>query len=200
MCISPFVKEGILPIGGKTKGCSLPLGAKHPTILDAEDAIVKYLIQRCHEICLHLGVEYTRIYIQHRCHIIGVRESLRCLAFKRFQCRRLRAVGLQPPVADLPAVRFQDSSLPAVITNVGLNYLGPFVAMHRDNEVKTYICLFTCLGTRAIHQEIPEDLSTDKCITSIRRFISRLDQPQLLMSDNATNFLRSRKQLRRKPL
>ena len=103
-------------------------------------------------------------------------------------------------MADLPEVRFQDSSLPAVFTNVGLDYLGPFAVMHRDKEVKTYICLFTCLVTRAIHLELAEDLSTDKCITAIRRFISRRGQPRVLMSDNATNFLGSRKQLRRQPL
>ena len=72
--------------------------------------------------------------------------------------------------------------------------------MHRDKEVKTYICLFTCLVTRAIHLEIAEDFSTDKYITAIRRFISRLGQPRVLMSDNATKFLGSHKQLRRKLL
>ena len=131
--------------------------------------------------------------------IIGVRESLRSLAFKCFECRRFRAVGLQPPMADLPEVRFQDSSLPAVFKNVGLEYLGQFAVMQRDKEVKTNICLFTCLVTRAIHLEIAEDLSTDKCITAVRRFISRRGQPRVLMSENATN-LGSRKQLRRKPL
>ena len=72
--------------------------------------------------------------------------------------------------------------------------------MHGDKEVKTYICLFTCLFTRAILLEIAEDLSTDKRITAIRRFISGRGQPRVLRSHNATNFLGSRRQLRRKPL
>ena len=33
------------------------------------------------------------------------------------------------------------------------------LVVHRDAEVKTYICLFTCLVTRAIHLEFAEDLS-----------------------------------------
>ncbi|XP_075247171.1 uncharacterized protein LOC142340481 [Convolutriloba macropyga] len=61
-----------------------------------------------------------------------------------------------------------------VFTNVGLDYLGPFAVMQIDREVKKYVFLFTCL--------------------------SRRGQPRVLMSDNATNFLGSRKQLRRKPL
>ena len=200
LCLSLFVKDGILRVGSRTKRSSLPFEATHPIILDSKEAIVKLFIQKCYEICMHLGVEYTRNYIQQRCHIIRVRESLRSLAFKCFECQKFRAVGLQPPMADLPEVRFQDSSLPAVFTNVGLDYLGPFAVMHRDKEVKTYICLFTCLLTRAIHLEKAEDLSTDKCILAIRRFTSRGGQPRVLMSDNATNFLGFRKQLRRKPL
>ena len=200
LSLSRFVKDGILRVGGRTKRSSLPFEAKHPIILDSKEAIVKLFIQKCHEICMHLGVEYTRNYIQQRCHIIGVRESFRNLAFKCFECRRFRAVGLRPIMADLPEVRFQDSSLPAVFTNVGLDYLGPFAVMHGDKELKTYICLFTCLVTRAIHLEIAEELSTDNCIRTTRRFISRRGQPRVLMSDNATNFLGSRKQLRLKPL
>ena len=99
--LSPFVKDGRLRVGGKTKRSSLPFEAKHPIILDSKEAIVKLFVQKCHEMCMHLGVEYTRNYIQQRCHIIGVRESLRSLAFKCFEFRRFRAVSLQPPMADL---------------------------------------------------------------------------------------------------
>ena len=55
--------------------------------------------------------------------------------------------------------------------------------------------LFTCLVTRALYLE--ED---DKCITAIRRFISRRGLPKIFRSDNARKFLRSRIQLRRKPI
>ena len=164
LCFSHFVKDGILHFGGKTKRSSLPFEAKHPIIMDSKEAIVKFFIQKCREICMHLGVEYTRNYMQHSCHIIRVRESLRNLAFKCFECRRFRAVGLQPPMAVLPEVRFPDSSLPAVFANVGLDYRGPFAVMHRDKKVKTYICLFICLVTRPIRLEIAEELSIDKCI------------------------------------
>ena len=174
LCLLLFVKDGILRVGGRTKRSSLPFEAKHPIILDSKEAIVKLFIQKCHENCMHLGVVYTRNYIQQTGQIIGVRESLRSLAFKCFGRQRFQAVGLQPPMADLPEVRFQDSSLPAVFTNVGLDYLGPFAVMQIDREVKKYVFLFTCL--------------------------SRRGQPRVLMSDNATNFLGSRKQLRRKPL
>ena len=103
-------------------------------------------------------------------------------------------------MADLPDIRFQDTQSPVIFTNVGVDYLGPFAIVHRVTGVKTYICLFTCLVKRAIHLEVAEDLSTDKCLTAIRRFIARRGQPRLFLSDNGSNFLGARKQIRRKPL
>ena len=200
LCLSPFFESGLLRVGGRTKRSLLPFDAKHPIILDSKEHSIQLYIQKCHEICMHIGVEYTRNYIQQRCHILGIRLFLRSLAFKCFDCRRFRAQGLQPPMADLPDIRFQETQSPVVFTNVGVDYLGPFAVVHRVTEVKTYICLFTCLVTRAIHLEVAEDLSTDKCLTAIRRFIARRGQPRLFLSDNGSNFLGARKQIRRRPL
>ena len=138
--------------------------------------------------------------MQQRCHILGIRLFLRSLAFKCFDCRRFRAQGLQPPMTDLPDIRFQETQSPVIFTNVCVDYLGPFAVVHQDAEVKTYICLFTCLVTRAIHLEVAENLSTDKCLTAIRRFIARRGQLRLFLSVNESNLLRARKQIRRRPL
>ena len=200
LCLSPFFESGLLRVGGRTKGSSLPFDAKHPIILDSKEHCIQLYLQKCHEICMHIGVEYTRNYIQQRCHILGIRLFLRNLAFKCFDCRRFRAQGLQPPTADLPDIRFQETQSPVIFTNVGVDYLGPFAVVYRDAEVKTYICLFTCLVIRAIHLEVAEDLSTDKCLTAIRRFTARRGQLRLFLSDNGSNFLGARKPIRRGPL
>ena len=200
LCLSPFFESGLLHVGGRTKRSSLHFDAKHPIILDSREHSIQLNTQKCHEICMHTGVEYTRNYIQQRCHIFEIRIFLRSLAFKCFDCRRFRAEGLQPPMADLPVIRFQETQSPVIFTNVGVDYLGPFAVVHQDAEVKTYICIFTCLVTRAIHLEVAEDLSTDKCLTAIRRFIARRGQQRLFLSDNGTNLLGARKQIRRRPL
>ena len=200
LCLSPFFESGLLRVGGRTKRSSLPFDAKHPIILDSKEHSIQLYIQKCHENCMHIGVDYTRNYIEQRCHSLGIRIFLRSLAFKCFDCRRFRAQGLQPPMADLPDIRFQETQSPVIFTNVGVDCLGPFAVVHQDAEVKTYICLFTCLVTRAIHLEVAEDLSTDKCLTAIRRFIGRRGQPRLFLTDNGSNFLGARKQIRRRAL
>ena len=116
-------------------------------------------------------------------------------------CRRFKGQGLQPPMADLPDARIPENESPVTITNVGLDYIGPFTVIQRGKEEKPYICLFNCLVTRAVHLEVTEDLTTSTCMTAIRSwFIARRGQPQLLLSDNGSNFLGARKQIRRQPL
>ena len=57
-----------------------------------------------------------------------------------------------------------------------------------------------CIVTRAVHLEVTEDLTTSACMTAVRRFIARRGQPRLLLSDNGSNFLGARKQIRRQNL
>ncbi|XP_075262574.1 uncharacterized protein LOC142354205 [Convolutriloba macropyga] len=177
LCLSPFFESGVLRVGGRTKRSLLPF-----------ETCIQLYIQNCHEICMHIGVEYTRNYIQQRYHVLGIRAIVRSLAFKCFDCRRFRAHGLQPPMADLPGIRFQETQSPVIFINVGVDYLGSFAVVHRDAEVKIYICLFTSLVRRAIHLELAEDLSTDKCLKAIRRFIARRGQQRSFLSDNGSKF------------
>ena len=127
--------------------------------------------------------------------VFGLRDSLRSISHKCFECRRFKGQGLQPPMADLPDARFPEKESHVTFTNVGLDYIGPFVVIQRCKEEKAYICLFNCSVTRAVHLEVTEDLTT-----SVRKFIARRGQPRLLLSDNGINFLGARKQIRRQNL
>ena len=51
-----------------------------------------------------------------------------------------------------------------------------------------WLCVFTCLGIRAVHIEIAYDLSTDSLIQAFMRFVSRRGPPTQVFSDNGTNF------------
>ena len=53
----------------------------------------------------------------------------------------------------------------------------------------------SCLTTRATHIELVGDLSTDKFILALRRFICRRDYPSRVNSDNGTNFVEAQREL-----
>ena len=54
--------------------------------------------------------------------------------------------------------------------------------------MKCYVCLYTCLSTRAVHLELVEGLDVEAFIRSFRRFCSRRGLQATLLSDNAKTF------------
>ncbi|KRY18684.1 hypothetical protein T03_3116, partial [Trichinella britovi] len=71
----------------------------------------------------------------------------------------------------LPVARVE----PAIpFGHVGLDFAGPLHVQDKDRGVrKVYICLFTCMVTRAVHIEIVVDLTTTSFLAAFRRFVAR---------------------------
>ena len=164
--LSPFLDSGIIRARGRLRNSLLPDATKHPI----KDPIVRMMIENAHRRCMHHGTEYIHNYLQQRFVIIGLRKTLRQIRHYCFLCRRFHGKGLHPLMADLPPTRFDDpSDDPFPFKNAGIDYIGPFYIATKDTTEKSYICLFTCLSTRAVHLELTENLSTNNCITAIRR-------------------------------
>ena len=81
-------------------------------------------------------------------------------------------------------------------TFVGVDYFGPVLVKQKRSHEKRYGCIFTCLTTRAIHIEIAHSLDIDSFISVMRRFTARPGRPQLVCSDNGTNFHTGERELR----
>jgi len=69
-----------------------------------------------------------------------------------------------PDPAPLPAVRVRDAP-PFTVT--GVDFTGAQEENHQ--EVKVYICLYTCATSRAIHLEIVNDLTVDMFLLSFSK-------------------------------
>ena len=75
-----------------------------------------------------------------------------------------------PDPPTLPKLRTQLAP-PFTITEV--DFTGALYLRTKGQEAKVYICLFTYANTRAIHQEVVNDLSQDSFLLAFRRFVSR---------------------------
>ena len=140
-----------------------------------------------------MGTEFVRAHLQQTFLITGLRRFLRRLSQICFICRRWRAPNILPTMSDLPHFRFADAEKQYPFINVGLDYFGPFYIQDNTRKLeKQYICIFTCLVTRAVHLEVCDSLDTDSLL-AIRRFVSRRGYPEIIISDNGTNFTASKR-------
>ena len=106
-------------------------------ILNAKEFLTRLFLVKCHEICMHFGTEYVKNYVQQNFYVLGLRDALRSITCKYFDCRRFKGQGLQSPMVDLPEIRFPQNEPPVVFTNVGIDYIGPFTVIQRNNEEKS---------------------------------------------------------------
>ena len=111
-------------------------------------------------------------------------------------CFIVKSRGFEYLMGNLPEHRLQ-SNLPFL--NVGVDYCGPFFIKekrHRNrNKLRAYVSVFVCFATKAVHLELVGDLTTD-FLGSLKRFFSHSGKSQRIYSDNTTNFLGSRKELK----
>ena len=77
----------------------------------------------------------------------------------------------------------------------GVDFAGPLYVQSPNERHKTYICLFTCGSTCAVHLELTEDLTATSFLMAFRCFASRRGLPSKMMPDNAKTFKAASKEI-----
>ncbi|GFX24015.1 integrase catalytic domain-containing protein [Trichonephila clavipes] len=113
------------------------------------------------------------------------REIKRCI-----ECCRFNSKPSYPKMGDLAKQRITQTRAFEI---VGIDFAGPILTkcqhLRKANKFKSYICLFICLATKAVHLELVSTLSTDAMLAALRPFIARRGHPSEIHSDNGTNFI-----------
>ena len=78
-----------------------------------------------------------------------------------------------------------------------VDFAGPFLTKQGRGKIRTkrYLCLFTCLETRAVHLEMAYSMTTDAFLNAFYRMASRRGLPEEMISDNGTNFVGGQNEL-----
>ena len=65
-----------------------------------------------------------------------------------------------------------------------------------NKQIVRYGVIFTCFTTRAVHLEFSIDMTTDSFLITLRRFIARRGEPDIIWCDNGSNFVGVGKELK----
>ncbi|XP_062538389.1 uncharacterized protein LOC134206677 [Armigeres subalbatus] len=159
---------------------------RHPIILPRKHRVTELLVLDFHQRCQHGNSETVVNEIRQLCNIPRLRSVVKKVSRDCVRCKVRRARPAIPPMAPLPPARLAHHE--RAFTYTGVDYFGPLLVKLGRSNVKRWIALFTCLTVRAVHLEVAYSLSTESCISCVRRFVGRRGPPAEFFSDNGTNF------------
>ena len=116
---------------------------------------------------------------------LAMEISKHCISYQKAYARtKNQLMGQLPPDRATPSPPFSVT---------GLDFAGPFTTLRgnqrKPTQVKTYICLFVCFSTKAVHLELCSDLSAETFIDALRRLTARCGLPRHFYCDNGRNFV-----------
>jgi len=191
--LSPFLDEnGLIRVGGRLSHANIT--NQHPVIIPDNHPIAKAIVLDAHT-SSHLGVEWVLSIVRQSYWIVRARRVIKPIIKSCVSCRKMYGKPCQQLMANLPSDRV--AMLQPAFASVGIDVFGPFYVKVNRSEVKRYVCLYTCMSTRAVHLEKLQSMDTDSFINSFRRFRSRRGPCKSVYSDNGTNFVGGQAEMKR---
>ncbi|XP_045449127.1 uncharacterized protein LOC123657649 [Melitaea cinxia] len=171
IALTPFIDgEDIIRVGGRLVNSHYEFDVKHPILL--------------------CGPQLLLANIRQTYWPLGGRNLARSTVSKCIKCRRFRAQSIQPIMGQLPATR---SELEFPFFNTSVDYAGPVLISDRKGRgsklIKSYLCIFVCMATKAVHLELTTDLTKEAYKAALNRFMARRGKPRKILSDNGTSFV-----------
>ncbi|XP_046329965.2 uncharacterized protein LOC124113582 [Haliotis rufescens] len=171
--------------------------SRFPIILPRRNWITRLIVKSYHEEGQHVtGTNQTLAALSAKFWILSGREEIREWERVCSQCRKQKAKVAHQIMAPLPEMRLTPSL--RAFTQAGLDFAGPFFTVQGRGKArqKRYLCLFTCLASRAVHLEIAHGMDTNSFLNAFYRMASRRGLPEDIVCDNGTNFVGAKKELK----
>lgn len=197
--LAPYLdKEGLIRVGGRLQKASLSSSSTHPIILNIKSRIVTLMIEQTHRALLHAGPSTVMATLAYTYHLPRLKRTLKKMSRACVTCQRAYARTSNQFMGELPASRLHPARPFSII---GLDFAGPFTIKRgkprRPDHLKTYVCIFICFVTKAVHLEVVADLTSQAFLDSLSKFVARRGCPSEISSDNGTNFVGAWAELRR---
>ena len=166
----------------------------HPINIPRNAVFTEKLVQRVHCETLHGGVGLTMAEVRETFWIPRLRSLVKMIRSRCWGCKRFRLTSFTTPVAgQLPEDR---TSPGAAFEVIGVDFAGPMKFRKSSKaEGKSYLVIFACSLSRAVHLELLRNLETSTFIVSLKRFIARRGRPRVVYSDNGGAFVKASKWL-----
>ena len=189
--------QGLLLVGGRLERSNLSTLQKHPVILSSKDFVTRLLFQYQHQRLKYCGPTLLLAHVGQMVYVSGAKRLAKEVCQGCLFCKRIAPRCHQQKMGQLPPPRVEIS---LCFVHTGLDYAGPFLLKtghpRRPIPVKGYLAVFVCLMTKGIHLEVVSSKTTLAFVATLKRFVSRRNNPSHIYSDNGSNFVGANNQLK----
>jgi hypothetical protein len=197
LSLNPIIDEfDIIRVGGRLTNAHLSKETKNPILLPKKHFVTKLLIIYEHQRQLHAGPQATLAALRQRYWIISGKSAIRQVLHYCHNCFKVNPIITKPQMGNLPELRVKPGR---AFLSCGVDYAGPLLVKESRGRskrlIKSYIAIFVCFVTKAVHIELVNDLSTSEFMAALRRFVGRRGLPKDIYSDNGTNFVGAKNEL-----
>ena len=191
--LSPFLDEhGVLRVGGRLQRANVPWEKKHPILLPKAHNFTLELVRHLHLVHLHAPPQMLHAIVRDQFWIVRGSDVVKSAVHRCVVCHRFKTATAGQFMGQLPPPRVSPAR---PFSQCGVDFAGPFVLSLRTGRnpprTKSYVALFVCMATRAIHLELVSDLSTPAFLAALTRFTSRRGLPADVYCDEGRNFVGS---------
>ena len=176
---------------------NLDYDTRYPIILPKNKTLTILIIKDAHEKSQHTyALNWTVDELKKKYYIPSCRQQVKKFLRGCRECKRNFGRPRHAVMAPLPKLRV-DSPMKS-FWNCGVDFAGPFYTIvgRGQTRYKRWLCLFTCLYTRAIHCEIAYGMETSDFFNCLNNFIARRGKIRYIWSDNGTNFRGAQTEIR----
>ena len=166
-----------------------------PILLPQKGEFTRRLVEHFHYRTLHGGVQSTMSKIRERFWIPKLRTLVKSLVHRCNLCKKHRVKKLNAPaVGGLPNFRAEFTT---PFSATGVDFAGPLYykipqadkgGRYQPAPEKSYVALFTCAATRAVHLRLVKSMSAAEFKRIFKEFTARRATPSIMVSDNAKTF------------
>jgi hypothetical protein len=168
----------------------LPYDVRFPVILPRGHWVTMLIVKYYHELSNHTaGTNFVLSQISQWYWIVAVREEIRNWEKQCNECKKRKTKTASQIMGPLPSSRIHMTY--RAFDQAAVDYTGPIKTIQGRGKKrqKRWLCVFTCMATRAIHLKVAFGLDTDSFLNALARFTSRRGTPTKITSDNGMNFV-----------
>lgn len=189
----------LIKVGGRIANAKLPEPRKHQVILPSDGIFTRRLFEMEHARLLHAGPQLMLNQVRNQWWPVNGKRTAQTVYRKCVTCSK-RSPRMQTQVmGDLPECRLTPSKC---FMSTALDFAGPFKTKQNEGPRckktrESYICIFVCCSTKAIHLEVVSSYTSAAFIACLRRFVSNRGKVRHIYCDNGTNFVGANNMLRK---